>query len=191
MGGTLLPDPEQHRTQFLKKTTDKFVRPTGFTRVRARSQGVCFLPRMAEADKPVAMTAPGVETSCSAFGRGGSGLIRELSVSLDKPPCSTLPTLLAGLPRSSHQRTPPPDCRTSLAVFTASRATRAGELRRANQDTDGPARPSPAFEQVATRRTATTLKDSTSRTRRTQRVLHEERDARQRPATGRKPHRHH
>ena len=175
-----------------KRRTDNTVRLSyGFTRVRARSQGVCFSPRLAEAEKLAVMTAPGVETSCSALRRGGSGLIRELLVSLDESPCSTLPTLLAGPPRSCNRRTPQINRRTPLAAFAVSRATRASDLRRVSEHTDGHARPSPAFEQVVTLRTATTSINATSRTRRTQRVLHEERNARQRPAARREPHRHH
>ena len=157
--------------------------------MRARSEGVCFSLRLAEAHKLAAMTAPGVVTSCSALGRGGSGLNRELFVSHDRPPCSTSPTLLAGPPRSCNRRTPQTNCRTPLAVCIASRALRADDPRRVEQDTDGHARPSPAFEQVVTLRTATTPDIATSdRTRRTQRVLHEERNARQRLAARREPH---
>ena len=189
VGRTILSDPNTEHS-FSREGTDKIVRPTGFTRVRARSQGVCFSPRLAEAHKLATMTAPGVETSRSALGRSGSGLIRELPLCLDGPPCSTLPTLLAGLPRSCNRRTPQPNCRTPLAAFTVSRATRASDPRRVSEHTDGHTRPSSAFEQVATLRTATTPTNATSRTRRTQRVPHEEGNARQRPAAGREPHRH-
>ena len=191
VGRIILSDPNTEHS-FSREGTDKIVRPTGFTRVRARSQGVCFSPRLAEADKLAVTMAPGVETSCSALRRGGSGLIRELSVSLDEPPCSTLPTLLAGPPRSCNRRTPQPNRRTPLAAFTVSRAARASDPRRVSEHTDGHTRPSSAFEQVATLCTATTPDIATSsRTRRTQRVLHEERNARQRPAAGRESHRHH
>ena len=184
-----MPDPNTIEHCF-QTGTGKSARPTGFTRVRARSQGVCFSSRLAEAHKLAVMTAPGVETSCSALRRGGSGLIRELIVSLDEPPCSTLPTLLTSPPRSCNRRTPQINRRTPLAVFTVSCPTRTNDPRRSSEHTDGHARPSPAFEQAATLRTATTPTDTTSRTRRTQRVLHEERNARQRPAAGREPHRH-
>ena len=161
-------------------------RRIGFTRVRARSQGVCVLPRSAVAEKLTAMMASEVVTSRSALGRGGSGLLREPTVSLGEPPCPALPTLLDGPLSSSDKRTMRPNRRTPLAV---SRVTRASESRRASQRSDGHARPSPAFEQVVTLRTATTPDIATSdRTRRTQRVLHEERNARQRLAARREPH---
>lgn len=171
--------------------TGQSVRPTGFTRVRARSQGVCFSPRLAEAEKLAARSAPGVETSPTALRRGGSGLFRELISCLDEPPCSTLPTLLAGPPRSCNRRTPQINRRLPFAAFTVSRTTCASDPRRVREHTDGHARPSPASEQVAKFHTAATPTNTTSRTRRTQRVLHEERNAGQCPAAGREPHRHH
>lgn len=173
--------------------TGKSARPTtGFTRVRAPSQGVCVSSRPAEADKLSALTAPAVVTSHSALDREGSGLFREFAVSLDEPPCSTWPLLLAGLPRSCYRRTPQTNRRSLLAVSIASHAAGVSEARQVHRNMHGHACPSPASEQVVPLRTTTTTDIATSRrTRRTQRVLHEERNARQRPPAGREPHRHH
>ena len=156
--------------------------------MRARSDGVCFLPRLAEAITPAAVMAPKVEASCSALRRGRSGQTCESSLILSEPPCSTLPTLLAGLPRSCNRRTPQPDCRSRIAASVDSRIARVNDLRHVNQNSDGRARPSSALEQVVSLRTAITPDIATiKRTRRTQRVLHEERNARQRLAAGREP----
>ena len=187
-----------------QEKTGKSARPTGFTRVRARSQGVCVSPRLAAAEKPAALTAPGVVTSRSALSRGGRRHSCEPSLSFDTSPCSTLPTLLIGPMRLCDPQSPQPNRRTPLASLFASSTTRLaanGEAENAARADgpqqscrrfDGHARPSLAFEQVATQRTATTPTNATSsRTRRTQRVLHEKRNARQCPAAGREPHRHH
>ena len=181
-----------HRTLFSqKRATDNDVRRSyGFTRVRARSKGVCGSPRLAATDKFAAITAPGVLTS------------RETKVSLVEPwssiledpsPCSTSPTLLIGPPRSWNHQTPDPNRRTSLAAnWTLSNAVRAADSRRDSRHSDERLRPSPAFEQVTDLRTATaSIIATSSRTRRPQRVLYEEGNARQCDAAGRKPHRHH
>jgi hypothetical protein len=108
-------------------------------------------------------------------------------------PCSTLPTLLIGPPRSWNYRTPGPDRRTTLAAnWTFSNAARAADSRRNSRHSDGRFLPSPASEQVVNHRTATAPNIATSsRTRRPQRVQYEEGNARQCDAAGRKPHRHH
>lgn len=211
-----------------KRAADNDARRSyGFTRVRARSNGVCGSPRLAATGKFAvvkfaAVKAPGAMTS------------REPTVSLVEPrssiledssPCSTSPTLLIGLPRSFHKRMPQPYRRNWLAAWSTSRedrcmvfvsrgpeagepadppgnfvlaanstllnVVRAADSRRASRYSDGLSCPSPAFEQFADYGTAATPRDATSsRTRRPPRVLHEERNARQCDAAGRKPHRH-
>ena len=179
-----------------KRATDNDVhRSYGFTRVRARSKGVCGSPRLAATDKfaavkLAAVTAPGVLTSREAK----VSLVEPRSSILeDQPPCSTSPTLLIGLPRSWNHRTPSPDRRTTLAAnWTLSNAVRAADSRRDSRHSDERLRPSPAFEQVTDHRTAAASIIATSnRTRRPQRVLYEEGNARQCDAAGRKPHRDH
>lgn len=173
-----------------KRPTDNDVRLSyGFTRVRARSKGVCGSPRLAATDKFAAITAPGVFTSREAK----VSLVEPWSSILEDPsPCSTSPTLLIGPPRSSNHRMPGPDRRTTLvADWTFSNAVRAADSRRDSRLSDERLRPSPAFEQVTDLRTATASNIATSsRTRRPQRVLYEEGNARQCDAAGRKPHRH-
>jgi hypothetical protein len=79
-----------------------------------------------------------------------------------------------------------------VAQRTLWNAVCAAEVRLVSQCSDGRARSSPTCEQFVDEFTAKVLIDATnSRTRRSQRVLHEERNARQRDAAGRKPHRHH
>lgn len=174
-----------------KRTKDNDVRrPYGFTRVRARSKGVCGSPRLAATDKFAAITAPGVPTSREAT----VSLVEPWSSILEDPsPCSTSPTLLIGPPRSWNHRTPDPDRRTTLAAnWTLSNAVRAADFRRDSRHSDERLRSSPAFEQVTDHRTATaSIIATSSRTRRPQRVLYEEGNARQCDAAGRKPHRHH
>ena len=174
-----------------KRATDNDVhRSYGFTRVRARSKGVCGSPRLAATDKFAAITAPGVLTSREAK----VSLVEPRSSILeDQPPCLTSPTLLIGPPRSWNHRTPDPDRRTTLAAnWTLSNAVRAADSRRDSRHSDERSRPSPAFEQVADHRTATaSIIATSSRTRRPQRVLYEEGNARQCDAAGRKSHRHH
>lgn len=173
-----------------KRTADNNVRhPYGFTRVRARSKGVCGSPRLAATDKFAAITAPGVLTSREAT----VSLVEPRSSILEDPsPCLTSPTLLIGPPRSWNHRTPGLDRRTTLAAnWTFSNAVRAADSRRNSRHTDGHFLPSPAFEQVVNHRTATAPTIATSnRTRRPQRVLYEEGNARQCDAAGRKSHRH-
>ena len=173
-----------------RKTDNDVRRPYGFTRVRARSKGVCGSPRLAATDKFAAITAPGVFTSREAK----VSLVEPRSSILEDPsPCSTSPTLLIGPPRSASHRTPDPDRRTKLAAnWTLSNAVRAADSRRVSRHSDERLRPSPAFEQVTDLRTAAaSIIATSSRTRRPQRVLYEERNARQCDAAGRKPHRHH
>ena len=174
-----------------KRATDNDVcRSYGFTRVRARSKGVCGSPRLAATDKFAAITAPGVFTSREAK----VSLVEPRSSILEDPsPCSTSPTLLIGPPRSASHRTPDPDRRTKLAAnWTLSNAVRAADSRRVSRHSDERLRPSPAFEQVTDHCTATApIHDTSSRTRRPQRVLYEEGNARQCDAAGRKPHRDH
>ena len=174
-----------------KRTADNDVRHSyGFTRVRARSKGVCGSPRLAATDKFAAITAPGVFTSREAK----VSLVEPRSSILeDQPPCSTSPTLLIGPPRSWNYRTPDPNRRTTLAAnWTLSNAVRAADSRRDSRHSDERLRPSPAFEQVTDHCTATApIHDTSSRTRRPQRVLYEEGNARQCDAAGRKPHRDH
>lgn len=173
-----------------KRMPDNDVRrPYGFTRVRARSKGVCGSPRLAATDKFAAITAPGVLTSREAK----VSLVEPWSSILeDQPLCSTSPTLLIGPPRSWNHRTPDPDRRTKLAAnWTFSNVVRAADSRRVSRHSDERLRPSPAFEQVTDLRTAAASNIATSsRTRRPQRVLYEEGNARQCDAAGRKPYRH-
>lgn len=174
-----------------KRTADNDARRSyGFTRVRARYKGVCGSPRLAATNPFAAITAPGVLTSREAK----VSLVEPRSSILEDPsPCSISPTLLIGPPRSWNQRMPDPDRRTTLAMnWTFSNAVRAANSRRVSRHSDERLRPSPAFEQVTDLRTATASIIATSyRTRRPQRVLYEEGNARQCDAARRKPHRHH
>ncbi len=219
----------------------------GFTRVRARSKGVCGSPKLAAAEKQAVRTTSGLTAFRSSKGQEKRQsckpvwlfvellspiLIRQklasgcCSGSLSKedhPPCKTSLSLLVAQRFSMNSTTLPPDRRTLLAVSTSAcklrltgfhiRGRRNGQqadpLRQPlletrwtssnaaaqalpqldDQHSDGQFRSSQAIEQDNDLRMATSPKEMTSRrTRRPQRVLHEERNARQRLATGRKPH---
>ena len=142
-----------------------------------------------------------------------SGRRCHLLEAVDPTPCSTSTTPLAAPNRLSQQPTTGPLSRTTLVASPNSRlpgngtsgsqqacsatrrshraastpinAAHASELRGPSRFSDGRARPSSASEQVWTSRTVTS-----TRTRNQQRVLHEERDARQCAPAGREPHRH-
>ena len=149
-------------------------------------------------------------TACRKF---ASGRRRHRLGAVDPMPCSMSTTPLVAPERLSEQPTTGPLSRTTLVVssdprlpgtgtsgsqqacsakrrshraaFTPINAADAIELGGPSQFSDGRARPSSASEQVWTSRTVTS-----NRTRNSQRVLHEERDARQRAPARREPYRH-
>lgn len=161
--------------------------------MRARFQGITDSPKLVAALKASTTTVSKANVIRNANDRSGKRLSCDPSVSLDELPCLALPSLLAGPSRLLDRQTSRRDRRTSFAVSTVWHVPHASGIRRVIQRCDGHACPSSAIEQVATATLwmATVLSDATSRTRRIQRVLHEEGNARQRPAARRESHCHH
>ena len=132
-----------------------------------------------------------------------SGRRCDLRGAVDPTPCSTFLIPLAAPVRLSQPPTGPFRRTTRVAAIESpvqeigfsgslqadSATTRSLRVAIAfcghRRFSDGHARPSPASEQVRTSRTVTSHS-----TRNSQRVPHEKRNARQRPAAGREPHRH-